>query len=139
MFDIGPEGLRGQPEVIPLDATPVYEVRIDAPRVRLPELRQKYPAAKRDLVRLRCTYTAGVDNREETLRELEEIFPRWYDRELTETGALGRTLTVGEAPGKKSFEDTVRDYLRQELCNHDDALRDAVLARAETLLMEARA
>ena len=88
---------------------------------------------------MRCTYTAGVDNREETLRKLEEIFPRWYDREMNESGALGRTLTVGEAPRTKSFEDTVRDYLRQELCNHDDALRDAVLARAETLLGEVQA
>ena len=91
------------------------------------------------LARVRCTYTAGVDNREETLRKLEEIFPRWYDREMNESGALGRTLTVGEAPRTKSFEDTVRDYLRQELCNHDDALRDAVLARAETLLGEVQA
>ena len=38
------------------------------------------------LARVRCTYTAGVDNREETLRKLEEIFPRWYDREMNESG-----------------------------------------------------
>ena len=46
---------------------------------------------------------------------------------------------MGEAPRTKSFEDTVRDYLRQELCNHDDDLREAVLARAETLLGEVQA
>ena len=73
------------------------------------------------------------------MRELEEIFPRWYDRHMTEAGALGPTLTTGEAPRTKSFEDTVRDYLRQELINHADALRDAVLARAEALLREVQA
>ena len=58
-----------------------------------------------------CTYTAGVDNREETLRQLEAIFPRWYDRKITESGTLGPTLVIGEAARTKSFEDTVRDYL----------------------------
>ncbi len=139
LFDIGPEGLLGEPKVLPLDATPMIDVEIRVPQAELPALAERYPEANRALARVRCTYTAGVDNREETLRKLEEIFPRWYDREMNESGALGRTLTVGEAPRTKSFEDTVRDYLRQELCNHDDALREAVLARAETLLGEVQA
>ncbi len=134
LLDIGPEGLRGEPAVLPLEATPMLDVEVASPQAQLPTLEQDYPEAKRALTRIRCTYTAGVDNREETLRRLEEIFPRWYDREVTESGALGRTLTLGEAPRGKSFEDTVRDYLRQELCNHEDAVRDAVLARAEVLL-----
>ncbi len=33
----------------------------------------------------------------------------------------------------------MRDYLRQELCNQEEAVRDAVLARAETLLNEVQA
>ena len=64
-------------------------------------------------MRIRCTYTAGVDNREEVLRELEEIFPRWYDRQISESSALGPTLALGEPARSKSFEDTVRDYLEQ--------------------------
>jgi exonuclease SbcD len=136
VFDLGPEGLRGEPEVLPLDATPVYEVEIRCPRDELPELRDRFADASRHLVRIVCTYTAGVDNREEVLRELEEIFPRWYDRQVTEASALGPTLTVGEPARAKSFEDTVRDYLGQELINHPEALRDAVLARAEALMRE---
>ena len=46
---------------------------------------------------------------------------------------------VAEAVRTKSFEDTVRDYLMQELTNHDPAQRDAVLARAEVLLREVQA
>ena len=67
------------------------------------------------------------------LRELEEIFPRWYDRDWTEAGALGRPLTRRRGAAAKSFEDTVRDYLQQELCNHDGRPARRVLARAEML------
>src|SRR5262249_28979246 len=111
LLDLGPEGLRGEPTFRPLEATPMYDVEIVAPRAQLPTLEKDYPEAKSALVRVRFTYTAGVDNREEILRELDKIFPRWYDRQITESSALGPTLTVGEAPRTKSFEDTVRDYL----------------------------
>ena len=56
------------------------------------KLRELYPDAKRDLVNLQITYTAGVDSLEETLRELEQIFPRWYYRHWSETGDLRGSL-----------------------------------------------
>ncbi len=139
VFDLGPEGLRTDPEVLPIDATPVYEVTVHSPKEEMPSLRETYKDAQRHLVKVVCTYTAGVDNREETLRQLEEIFPRWYDRQITEKNALGPSLIVGEPLKAKSFEDTVRDYLLQELTNHPDDLRDSVLARAEALMREVQA
>jgi exonuclease SbcD len=139
VFDLGPEGIQGPPQTLPLEATPVYEVQIYQPKLEMPLLREQYAAAANDLVRITCTYTAGVDNREETLRQLEEIFPRWYDRQVLEAGALGPTLTLGEPMKAKSFEDTVRDYLRQELTNHPEPAQQAVLARAEALLREVQA
>src|SRR5262249_39699166 len=125
VFDVGPEGLQGEPWSLPMPSTPVYEIEIRNPAEDIPKLREKYPDAKSHLVRIRCTYTAGVDNREETLRQLEEIFPRWYDRQITEASALGPSLTIGEPSRTKSFEDTVRDYLAQEMINHDEALKRA--------------
>jgi DNA repair protein SbcD/Mre11 len=140
LFDIGPEGLRGEPEVLPLDATPIYEIEIHSPQEEIPALRERYPDAQNDLVRIVCTYTAGVDNREEILRELNDIFPRWYDRDIRERNALDRlTLVGGPANPAKSFEQTVRDYLQQELTNHPEDFREAVLARAEELLKEVQA
>jgi exonuclease SbcD len=139
VFDVGPSGVSGEPRVLPLPATPVYEVIVSDPRVDLPALRRLHPDAKNDLVRLVCTYTAGTDNREELLRELEEIFPRWYDRQVTERNALTGTLTGPDSPRPVSFEDTVRSYLQQELLNHPDEFRDAVLARAEVFMREVRA
>lgn len=139
LFDLGPEGLVGEPRTVPLGATRIHDLVIRQPSAELPLLRGQFADAKNDLVRILCTYTAGVDNREETLRTLDEIFPRWYDREVVEAGELGPSLTVGEAPRSKSFEDTVRDYLAQELQNHTDEERAAVLSRAEALLREVQA
>jgi exonuclease SbcD len=137
LVDVGPKGRQADPTILPLDATPIYVVQVTSPRAQMPALRVQYASAQRDLVRIECTYTAGVDNREETLRDLDAIFPRWYERHMVETNALTGTLVSGEAARTKSFEDTVRDYLSQELMNHPDNVRATVLARAEALLREA--
>ncbi len=136
VVEVGPEGRRGEPVVLPLESTPVYEVSIAFPSAELPTLAQRYPDCGKALVRIRCTYQAGVDSLPELQRELERIFPHWYDREFTEVSALTGHLTVGEPSRAKSFEDTVRDYLRQELTNHDEEIQQAVLGRAEELMKE---
>ena len=140
LFDIGPEGLQGEPAVLPLKATPVYELTIHSPQDELPGLEERYPDAKNDLVRIVCNYTAGVDNREEILRRLNDIFPRWYDRDIIERNALDKSTLVGGAHNPaKSFEQTVRDYLEQELTNLDEPFRAGVLARAEAHMKEMHA
>jgi exonuclease SbcD len=136
LLEIGREGLRDEPRTLPLEATPIYAIEIRDPRSEIPALRERYPDARRDLVNIQLTYTAGVDNLEQVLRELDEIFPRWYARSWTESGALGPTLTIGEAQTSRSFEDTVRDYLKQELANHPPEDCDAILCLAEQLLRE---
>jgi exonuclease SbcD len=136
LVDVGPTGRQADPTFLPLNATPIYVVQITSPRAQMPALRVQYASAQRDLVRIECSYTAGVDNREKILQELDALFPRWYDRQMTETNALTATLVAGEAQRTRSFEDTVRDYLRQELMNHPDDIRETVLARAEVLMRE---
>src|SRR5262249_39931758 len=137
LVDIGRDGLRGEPSFLPVDATPIYEVQLQTPLAdELEKLRAEHPDAGRHLVRIQFTYTAGQDNLEQTLRDLEALFPNWYYREWNEASALSGTLTLGGANPAKSFEETVRDYLRQELMNHPDADCDAVLNRAEALMHE---
>jgi exonuclease SbcD len=136
LVDIGPEGRRGEPQFLPLEATNIYSIEVRCPAQDIPRLREQYPDASRDLVNVQLTYTAGVDNLETVLHELEEIFPRWYARTWTESRALGPTLVVGETVTSKSFEETVRDYLKQELANHPPEDCDAVLCLAEQLLSE---
>jgi DNA repair protein SbcD/Mre11 len=135
IFDVGPEGRTEEPVVLPLPATPVYEVIVLEPSVDIPRLKLEYPDAKNDLVSFQIRYTAGKDQLEDVLRDLDRIFPRWYARDWKETGALGPTL-VSEGAVGKGFGETVRDYLSQELIQHDVAERDAILKIADGLLKE---
>jgi exonuclease SbcD len=137
LLDIGHDGLIGEPRFLPLDATPIYEVTLDTPLAEaLERERAEEREASRDLVKISIRYTAGKDNLEETLRALDKIFPRWYDRKWDETGSLNGSLVIGGADGTTGFEETVRAYLRQELQNHSEEERDAVLRRAEDLMRE---
>jgi exonuclease SbcD len=139
LLDIGEFGLTGEPEFVPLPATPIYAIDVHDPQTEIPLLRDKYASAQNDLVSLQFRYTAGKDNLEEILRDLERIFPRWYARHWVEASALDSPLTIGEHSRGKSFEETVRDYLRQELLNHPDEDREAILTLAETLMKEVQA
>src|SRR5262249_20076667 len=62
LVELGPGGLRGEPQVLPLEATPIYPVEIRDPKVELPLLPERYPDAERALVNIEFTYTAGQDN-----------------------------------------------------------------------------
>jgi exonuclease SbcD len=138
--DMGRDGRRGEPQVLPLDATPIYAVELGTPlQEELHELRQHHAEARRDLVQIRFRYTPGVDNLEATLRQLDAIFPRWYDRLWTEAKAPAPGSAPNEAVRAKSFEDTVRDYLKWELLDAPAAEREALLARAEALMNEVQA
>jgi exonuclease SbcD len=136
LVEIGPDGRKDEPVVLPLPSTPVYEVVVLNPAADIPRLKAEYPDAKDDLVNLHIRYTAGVDQLEEVLRDLDRIFPRWYARDWQETGALGPSLVGTEGSGSKSFGETVRDYLGQELIQHDENERQAILSIADGLLKD---
>lgn len=135
LVEIGPDGRNDEPVVLPLPSTPVYEVVVRQPADDLPRLRREFPDAKADLANLHISYTAGVDQLEEVLKDLDGIFPRWYARDWQETGALGPTLTAHDLRSK-GFAETVREYLEQELIQHADAERQAILTMADELLKE---
>jgi DNA repair protein SbcD/Mre11 len=136
VVEIGPDGRNGEPVVLPLPSTPIHELVVLEPSEDIPRFKQEYADAKNDLVNLHIRYTAGKDQLEDVLRDLDRIFPRWYARDWKETGALGPSLVAdGAAPGK-GFGETVRDYLGQELIQHDPAERDAIVKIADELLKE---
>ncbi|MBP3955110.1 exonuclease SbcCD subunit D [Gemmata sp. G18] len=136
LVEIGPDGRNGEPVVHSLPATPIYEVVVLDPAEDIPRLRAEYPNANTDLVNLQIRYTAGKDQLEDVLRDLDKIFPRWYARDWKETGALGPSLVNPAASGGKGFSETVHEYLGQELIQHDEAERDAILKIADGLLKE---
>jgi exonuclease SbcD len=136
LVDIGPDGLRGEPVLLPLPATPVREITVHDPGLDIPQLRAEFPDATTDLVNLHIHYTAGKDVLEDVLADLDVIFPRWYARDWQEAGALGDSLAGADAGPARGFGETVRDYLAQELTNHAEAERESILALADELLKE---
>jgi DNA repair protein SbcD/Mre11 len=133
-LEIGPNGLRGQPELLPLESTPFLDVEIDQPGEQLPTLHLLYPHAERTLVRCRVTYTAGLDDPDEIYRRIDQVFPRWYSLEVIEA-----SRTAGPRPGRilserRGFRDTVMDHLKHELEGQEIA--EAVYAEAEKLIEE---
>jgi DNA repair protein SbcD/Mre11 len=136
LFEIGPDGLMGEPKPLKLNTTRIYEVTVPNPAEDLPRLKEEYAGAKDDLINLHIRYTAGVDQLEEVLRELDRIFPRWYAREWKEVGTLGPSLVAAASASTRSFAETVRDYLGQELIQHPEDERDAILALADGLMKE---
>ena len=136
LVDIGPAGQLGPVRLLELPSTPIVDLQIVDPVAQLPLLAANHPRHAEMLVRLSVHYTAGEQNREAMLRELEGIFPRWYFRELRERNALGETMTAATEGQTESFEETVRGYLRQELIQHAEPVRDRILARVEELMRE---
>jgi exonuclease SbcD len=136
LVEIGAEGLVGEPVIQPLAATGIHEVMVLNPAEDIPRLKKEHRDATSDLVKLNIRYTAGTDQLEEVLRELDGVFPRWYARDWKETGSLGPSLVSAESGPSRSFDETVREYLAAELVQHDVAERDAILAIAEGLMKE---
>jgi exonuclease SbcD len=135
LVDLGPEGRRGDPIWLPLDARPIYEVFIHHPSDEIPLLPQKYPDAAAALVRLHVTYEAGKDILNDLLAKLEDVFPNWYDRTWQEAGTVpGVVNGPSVRPATQSFRDTVLGYLERQLLESRD--RDDLLRLAEALLDE---
>ena len=66
----------------------------------------------------------------------EGLSPSVTARDWQETGALGPSLAALDGQRTKGFAETVREYLQQELIQHPDAERQAILAIADELLKD---
>ena len=133
VFELDRTGLCGEPRLVPLESTPLYDITIDDPHEQIPRLRERYPDAERALVRYRLTWKAGEHDRDELLRELETIFPRWYERDIIEAGAQARASTAASLPDAMlDPAATVRHFLEREL--EGDADKGDLVALAEALL-----
>ena len=65
-----------------------------------------------------------------------ELFPRWYARDWQETAALGPSLAGGRGPVARASARRCASTWTQELVQHTEADRDAILAIADGLLKE---
>jgi DNA repair protein SbcD/Mre11 len=73
------------PQILPLQSTPFHEIEITDPEGHIPLLAEQYPDHEQALVRYILHWDSATQDRERYCREIEAIFPRWYDRVLKDT------------------------------------------------------
>ena len=137
LAEIGPAGLVGEPEFLPLEATPIYRIEISDPGVEIPPLKEQYPDAGQALVSYRVLYRPGEHNREAIRHELEALFPRCYRPEIVPIGSGLDELAPHVIASERDVPGTVRSYLEERLAQDPD--RDDLLALAEQLRLETEA
>lgn len=133
LVEIGAKGRTQEPVCLSLNATPIYRVEINNPE-EIASLKDKYSELDRALVDYKLTYKPGEHNRDAICRELDKIFPRWYNREIMTDGSSISLKSSNLVANTQDVATTVRTYLQQKLAGNQD--KDAVLALAEQLLAD---
>jgi exonuclease SbcD len=137
LVDIGPDGRRGEPELLPLDPAPLYRVAVEDWDAEEPALADRHPDRERALVRLGVRHRPGRDDLDAVLAALDRLFPRWYERDVVDAsaaaaGAVPPDPEAGPDAPPRGFAATVTDYLEARLAGDPD--RGAVLALAGEML-----
>lgn len=134
LFEVGPSGLLGRPEELPLESTPLYDVHITDPENELPRLADIYPDADRALVKYTLQWDPQKHNRDEICSDLERIFPRWYSRQFEVSGALAHADREWTAEKLLDVHTIIRSYLDIQLKSNPH--RGQLLELANELLAE---
>lgn len=135
LVDIGPEGRIGEPQILPLQSTPIHRIEIREASSEIAQLKTQYADHETALIHYTLHWQPGRDNRDAISRELNTLFPRWYARDFVEIGKSDfGGLFESSGVDLKNVPETVRDYLQTQL--RHSAQRDEVLALMETLLAE---
>lgn len=136
LAEIGPRGLIGDAEPLPLHPTPVFHVDVLDPDRDMVGLADRYPEAGYALVSYRLIYKPGQHDRDQLCRDLESVFPNWYRREIVAEGTELRLPGAAPTGAVRDVPGTVRNYLQQQLAGQPDetdllALADQLLAGLE--------
>jgi exonuclease SbcD len=134
LCEIGPGGRVGESTILPLETTPIYPVVIRDPEAEISHLAERYANATNALVKYTLHWQPGKHNRDELCRQIESIFPRWYERDFKEIGSLEAAEDSFSVQHIYDVVGTVRQYLEE--CLADDADRDELLGLADQLLAE---
>lgn len=131
LVEIGAKGRVGEPEWIPLAATPMYDVLLEGPG-DLAALTTKYPKHREAIVRVLVRHDSTAAERIEITREVKRIFPRYSELrwETAPVASVERSAVRSQA----DYRETVRKYLLDEL--EGDADGPAIAAIVEACLAE---
>lgn len=128
--ELGARGLVGEPQVLPLTATPMHKLDIKDPANELAVIAGRIENRETALVHVTATYVPGGPSRDEITRAIRAAFPRHTEiawAKADATGGGGDRIRPGA-----DYRDAVRKFLAREL--KDDRDRDDLLQLAETFL-----
>ena len=136
LAEINRTGLVGEPQVLPLETSPIWEFDITEPETEIPQMEAKYkddPQAKNALLKYKLRWQPGKHNRDAICKEIDNLFPRWYARELSEIGRDDIEIKY-KSRRLDDVVGTVREYLGQQLNTHSQGKE--LQAMAESILVE---
>jgi exonuclease SbcD len=131
LVEVGRSGVVGEPERLPLPATPFHTITLTDPETELPGLADRFPDRDRAIVRVTVNAADSGPSRDETARTLRRLFPRLYELKWADPSDGIGDQRMPFTP-RAGFATTVRDYLAERL--KDDVDRDTLLNLAETFL-----
>ena len=133
LVEIAEGRLARPPELLPLDATPIYSVEILEPN-EIASLPSRYPDAARALVAYTLHWQPGRDDREALASEIQRVFPRWYSRRFKRVGE--DVDVVPDASGFSVVHDVAGNVRAYVAANATPEIRDELLRLVDTMLAE---
>ena len=136
LLEIKNKQLKQPLRLLPLTSTSFFEIEINDPAKEIAELAAQYPDEKQTLVRYILHWDSSVHNREQLCKEIEEIFPRWYQRTLTDVRSGSITSSGLMFQQSSDIVGTARSYLQDNLKERGESERSELLLLAEQLFVE---
>lgn len=134
LVDLGPNGRRRDPVVIPIEPTALVDVTIDDPHITPETLSAQVPNAKEALVRIEVGASATADASETLNRAIREALPN-VTRIAWQPPALDDAPTARVVIHGGDIRKSVLDYLERRI-PADDTQRQDLLALAARFLDE---
>jgi exonuclease SbcD len=132
LVEIGPTGLVGEPQCLPMPATPFHSIELNDPEAELPALADRYPDRETAIVKVTVRPRATGPSHDEITRQVRKLFPRLYELKWIEPERSTADDRPSWASRSSSYEATVRDYLAHQL--EADPDKEDLLALADTFL-----
>jgi DNA repair protein SbcD/Mre11 len=131
LVEIGPRGRIGEPVLVPIEATPMVDLKISDPSTDCEAIVRMVPNAIDSLVRIEIASTVSA-TLETVDRAIREALPNvtWIEKQRSALLDSPSARTVIHGPNLRA---TVIDYLKGRL-KDDDCQRDDVLALAGRFL-----
>lgn len=136
LLEIQQRRLVQAPQVLPLQSTSFYEIEIADPETQIPLLPEQYSDHEQALVRYILHWDSVTQGRERFCREIEAVFPRWYDRMLKDTRSGAVTEASLTFQQTHDVVGTVRHYLQTVLADRNESERAELLRLTEQLFVE---